>query len=164
MKKVAETHEAKVAKFREGMEIVRKDFEVEKLKEKLLLMKRACFKKLSKIYEALWKKMLPYCQNLSKIDKYVFSVGARSSEVDYVYGDAVRVVTWVDGEVEAFGKILSTREDYCAWIGIRSIASMLKKGCCDHVKVVGQLDFELSLEDVKRPLADASIVGKWFFT
>lgn len=44
-------------------------------------------------------------------------VGARSSEVDYVYSDSAGAVAWVDGEIDAFEGILSTRGDYYMWIG-----------------------------------------------
>jgi hypothetical protein len=41
---------------------------------------------------------------------------------------------------------------------------MFENAGCNHVKTVGQPDFELLLEDVKTPSDDASNVGKRFFT
>lgn len=79
------------------------------------------------------------------------SIGTSSSEKDYVDGDATGVVKWINDKVEAFGEVLSTREDYCAWIGARSATSMLEKVDCEHVKIIGNPDFKVSQDDVKKP-------------
>jgi hypothetical protein len=50
-----------------------------------------------------------------------------------------------------FGEVLSTREDYYAWIGARSVASMLEKVDCEHVKIIGKPDFKVSQDDVEKP-------------
>lgn len=71
-------------------------------------------------------------------------------------GDTNRAMKWVNGEVESFSGIVSTREDYCACIGAHSAASMLEKVGCKHVKTIGEPDFEVSLEDGKNPSLEAS--------
>lgn len=81
-----------------------------------------------------------YCRRLN--DTFV-SIGDSSSEKGYMDGDADGTVIWIDGKVEAFGEILSTREGYYAWISAQSVASMLEKVGCKHVKAVGQLDFKV---------------------
>lgn len=80
-----------------------------------------------------------------------------------MHGDATRAMKWVDGEVEAFSGIVSTREDYCACIGAHSAASLLEKAGCKHVKTIGEPDFEVSLDDGKNPLLEASKMGQKFF-
>jgi hypothetical protein len=42
---------------------------------------------------------------------------------------------WVLSETRAFKSVLSAREDYYAWIGARSTASVLLKAGCNHVRV-----------------------------
>jgi hypothetical protein len=72
--------------------------------------------------------LLCCCLMLLETEKIFFSsIGARFNEIDYVYGDATRMVKWIDGEVYAFNKVLSTRGDYYAWIGARSTISILEK-------------------------------------
>jgi hypothetical protein len=36
---------------------------------------------------------------LQKIENMFYLVGSLSSKIDFVYGDAARAVTWVDGEI-----------------------------------------------------------------
>jgi hypothetical protein len=72
------------------------------------------------------------------------------------------VVKWIDGEVEAFDEILLTRGYYYLSIGTRSLALMLEKAGCEHIKTVGQSDFKVCLEDIKSPSAEASNVGNFF--
>jgi hypothetical protein len=76
----------------------------------------------------------------------------------------VEVLKWVDGEVEAFGEILSTREDYCASIGARNTTSVLQKPGCNHVKTCCDPSFPLSLDGVRKPSVEASNWGMRFFS
>lgn len=41
---------------------------------------------------------------------------------------------------------------------------MLEKYGCEHIKTMGQPDFDVSLDDIKSPLDEASDVRKRFFT
>lgn len=79
-------------------------------------------------------------------------------------GDATRVVKWIDGEVVAFGGILLTKGDYYAWIDTQSMASIVEKPSCEHVKDAIQSGVTVSLGDVKKPLAKATNLGRKFFT
>lgn len=69
---------------------------------------------------------------------------------------------WIDGEVESFDKVLSTWDDYCAWIDARSTTSVLEKAGCEHVKTVERPNFKISFENVKTPLDVASNAGQKF--
>jgi hypothetical protein len=47
--------------------------------------------------------------------------------------------------VEAFGGNLSVREDYCTWIGNRSMTLVMEKVGHKHVKATSQSGFIVSL-------------------
>jgi hypothetical protein len=59
---------------------------------------------------------------------------------------------------------LNDRGDVCAFSIARGIASILEKLGCDHVKTLAQAKAALSVDDTKDPSAEASLVGKNFFT
>jgi hypothetical protein len=80
------------------------------------------------------------------------SVGAWSSEIDYVYG-----------EIDAFEEILCTRGDYCVLIGVQTTASMLEKTGSEHVKTTSCTDFKVSVDDIRHPSTKASNMKKIFF-
>jgi hypothetical protein len=48
--------------------------------------------------------------------------------------DASRAVKWIEGEVEAFNEVLSSRGDYCACIGAQNDVLLLETVVCEHVK------------------------------
>jgi hypothetical protein len=63
---------------------------------------------------------------------------------------------WVLNETQVLKGVLSAREDYCAWIGAQSIASVLLKSGCKHVKTCTKPDFKVSGDDVRRSTVKAS--------
>jgi hypothetical protein len=69
----------------------------------------------------------------------------------------------VDGEIDAFEGILSTRGDYYMWIGAQIAASMLEKAGHEHVKNISHSDFKISIDDIRQPSTEASSMGKRFF-
>jgi hypothetical protein len=92
------------------------------------------------------------------------SVGAYSNEGNFVLGDPEGPIDWINGEAEAFEEILSGRGDICAFSGARGIAAILERGGCEHVKSLAQTEATLSIEGIKDPSAEASLVGGKFFT
>jgi hypothetical protein len=62
---------------------------------------------------------------------------------------------WVLNETRAFKSVLSLREDYCAWIGGRSTASVLMTARRNHVKVCTNPDFRVSADHVRRMTIEA---------
>ena len=48
--------------------------------------------------------------------------------------------------------------------GARGIAAILEKAGCKHVKILAQAEAAFSIEDTKDPSAEASLVGRKFFT
>jgi hypothetical protein len=64
------------------------------------------------------------------------------------------------GELEG---VINTRGDYCAMIGSRGMTSMLKKACCEHIKTISKADFDINVEDIKKPSKEVMNVVKRFF-
>jgi hypothetical protein len=86
------------------------------------------------------------------------------SEENFVRGDLKGVIEWLSGEAEAFEEILNDREDICAFSGARGIAAILEKAGCDHVKTTAQAKAAFSIDDMKDPLAKATLVGRKFYS
>jgi hypothetical protein len=101
---------------------------------------------------------------VQKIKSSFANVGAFSSEDNFVRGDPEGPIDWISNEAEAFEKVLSGRGYVCAFSGARGIAAILEKSGCDHVKALTQTEAALSIEDTKDPSAEASLVGRKFFT
>jgi hypothetical protein len=92
------------------------------------------------------------------------SVGAYSNEGNFVLGDPEGPIDWINGEAEAFEKILSGRGDICAFSGARGIAAILERRGYEHVKSLAQTEAALCIEGIRDPSAEASLVGGNFFT
>ena len=92
------------------------------------------------------------------------SVGAFSSEENFIRGDPEGPIGWISHEAEAFEEILNSRGDICAFSGARGIATILERKGYEHVKSLAQSETALSSEDIKDPSAEASLVGGKFFT
>jgi hypothetical protein len=45
------------------------------------------------------------------------SIATPSTEANFMHGDTTSMLEWIDEEVEAFNKVLTTIGDYCAMIG-----------------------------------------------
>ena len=92
------------------------------------------------------------------------SVGTFSNEENFTRGNPKGLIEWISHEAEAFEEILNSRGDICAFSGARGIATVLERKGCEHVKSLAQSEATLSLEDIKDPSAEASMVGGKFFT
>jgi hypothetical protein len=101
---------------------------------------------------------------VKKIKASFASVGAFSSEENFIRGNPEGPLEWINHEAEAFEEILNSRGDICAFSGARGIATILEGKGCEHVKILSQSEATLSVEDVKDPSAEASMVGGNFFT
>jgi hypothetical protein len=101
---------------------------------------------------------------VKKIKTSFANVGAYSSEDNFIRGDPEGVIQWISGEAEAFEEILSDRGDVCAFSGARGVAAILEKAGCEHVKTLAQAEAAFSIDDTKDPSAEASSIGRKFFT
>jgi hypothetical protein len=90
-------------------------------------------------------------------------VGTYSAEENFIRGDPKGVVEWISGEVEAFKEILSDREDVCAFSGALGISAILEKAECDHDKAIAQAEAAFSIDDMKDPSAEATLMGGKFY-
>jgi hypothetical protein len=123
---------------------------LEKNVEELRESKEKCFKK---------------SLNCVKKLKTSFSkVGAYSSEENFIRGDPEGVIEWISREAEAFEEILNDRGDICAFFGARGIATILEKARCDHVEAIAQAEAAFSIDDMKDPSAEATLVGGKFYS
>jgi hypothetical protein len=59
-----------------------------------------------------------------------------------VDGDLEGMIQWILSETRTYRSVFSTKEDYCAWIGTRSTASILLKAGCSHVRSCTDPDFK----------------------
>jgi hypothetical protein len=91
-------------------------------------------------------------------------VGAYSSKQRFICNDLDGVIQWISGEAESFEEILSDREDFCVFAGARGATSISKKAGCDHTKAVAQSNFAFSVDDIKKPSAEATTLGGKFYS
>jgi hypothetical protein len=101
---------------------------------------------------------------VQKIKTSFANIDAYSNEDNFVVGDPEGPIEWIKGEAEAFEEVLSGRRDVCAFSGVRGIAAILEKAGCEHVKILAQAEAAFSIEDIKDPSAEASLIGEKFFT
>jgi hypothetical protein len=101
---------------------------------------------------------------VKRIKSSFANVGAFSIEENFSRGNPEGPMEWISNEAEAFEEILNSRGDICAFLGARGIATVLEKKGCEHVKSLAQSEATLSSEDIKDPLAEASMIGGKFFT
>ena len=123
---------------------------LEKSVEELRASKKRCYEKS--------------IECVKKVKTSFASVGAFSSEENFIRGDTEGPIEWISHEVEAFEEILNSRGDICAFSGARGITTILERKGCEHVKFLAQSEAALSSEDIKDPSAEASLVGGKFFT
>jgi hypothetical protein len=75
---------------------------------------------------------------VKKIRTSFASIGAFSSEENFIRGDPEGPIGWISHEAEAFEEVLNSRGDICAFSGARGIATILERKGCDHVKSLAQ--------------------------
>jgi hypothetical protein len=58
---------------------------------------------------------------------------------------------------------LSDRGDVCAFSGAWGISAILEKAGCDHIKAIAQAETAFSVDDMKNPSAEATLMGGKFY-
>jgi hypothetical protein len=99
---------------------------------------------------------------VKKLKTSFAKVGAYSAKENFIRGDPEGVVEWISGEAEAFEEILSDRGDVCAFSGARGISAILEKAGCDHIKAIAQAEAAFSVDDMKDPSTEATLMGGKF--
>jgi hypothetical protein len=124
--------------------------------------------RVEKNIEKLWdskEKCYEVSMDCAKKLKDSFAkVGAYSSEQKFIQGDPEGVIQWIGEEVEAFEEILSDHGDFCAFVGARGVAAILEKTGWEHVKAATQAEAIFSVDDMKEPSVDASLIGGKFYS
>jgi hypothetical protein len=83
------------------------------------------------------------------------STEALSKEKNLSVGDLEGLMRWLLNETRAFKSVLSAQEDYCAWIGAQSTASVFLKARCNHLMVWTDPNFRVSLDHIRRSTIEA---------
>jgi hypothetical protein len=161
----AEAHNAEVEDLRRQLAEVKENCEVAKASQEISEWWKARLEKnieeLRQSKERCFEKSLDCVKKL----KTSFSkVGAYSSEENFIRGDPEGVIEWISGEAEAFEEILNDRGDICAFSGARGIAALLEKAGCDHVKATAQVEATFSIDNIKDPSAEATLMGGKFYS
>jgi hypothetical protein len=86
---------------------------LEKNVEELCAFKKRCYEKS--------------IECVKKIRTSFASVGAFSSEENFIRSDPEGPIGWITHEAEAFEEVLNSRRDICAFSGARGIATILEK-------------------------------------
>jgi hypothetical protein len=101
---------------------------------------------------------------VKKVKTSFANVDAYSSEDNFVRGNPEGPIEWISNEAEAFKEILSDCGDVCAFSGARGVTTILEKAWCEHVKILAQAEAAFSVDNMKDPSAEASLIGGKFFT
>jgi hypothetical protein len=99
-----------------------------------------------------------------KLKESFAKVGAYSSRQKFIRGDPEGIIEWIGEKAEAFDEILSDRGDFCAFAGARGVAAILEKSGCEHVKAAIQTEVVFTVENMKDPLAEATLMGRKLYS
>jgi hypothetical protein len=91
-------------------------------------------------------------------------VGEYSSEQKFIRGNPEGIIEWIGEESEAFDEILSDRGDFRAFAGARGVATILEKIGCEHVKAATQTETVFTVDNMKDPSAEATLMGEKFYS
>lgn len=78
-------------------------------------------------------------------------------------GDASGAMKWIEGKVQAFNEVLTGRDDFYTCVGARGTISLFEKAGCEHVKTIIQLEFKLSIDDIRQPSVKVVELGRRFY-
>jgi hypothetical protein len=165
LKAQAKAHEAEVEGLKKKLAEMNEDFEVAKAKKEISEMETARVQKNIEELRDSREKCYKVSVDCAKRLKDSFAkVGAFSSEQKFIRGDLEGVIQWIGEEVEAFEEILSNRGDFCAFAGAQGVAAVLEKTGCEHVKAAAQAEAIFSVDDMKEPLTEATLMGGKFYS
>jgi hypothetical protein len=161
----SEIYKAKIEDLRKKLAKANENFAVAKASQEISEWSKTRLEKnveeLRESKERCFEKSLD-C--VKKLKTSFAKVGAYSSEENFIRGDPEDVIDWINGEAEAFEEILSDRGDICAFSDARGIAAILEKAGCDYVKAVAQTEVAFSIDDTKDRSAEATLVGRKFYS
>jgi hypothetical protein len=62
----------------------------------------------------------------------------------------------MEKELREVDSIITNCSDYCVMIGSQGMASIFEKAGCNHAKIVGEVGFDMSVDDIM-PRRDSSL-------
>jgi hypothetical protein len=161
----SETHKAEVEDLKKRLAEKNEDFEVAKAKQEISEWTSSRLQKnvdeLRESNERHYEKSLGCAKNLR--DSFA-KVGAYSLEQKFIRGDPEGIIEWIGKEAEAFEEILSDHGDFCAFAGAKGVAAILEKIGCEHVKAATQAETVFSVDNMKGPSAEATMMGGKFYS
>jgi hypothetical protein len=161
----SEAHKAEIEDLRKKLVEANENFEVAKASREISEWSNTRLEKsVEELHESKERCFEKSLDCVKKLKTSFAKVGAYSSEENFVRGDPEGVIDWISGGAEAFEEILSDRGDICAFTGARSIATILEKASCDHVKAAAQTEAAFSTDDTRDPLPKATLVGGKFYS
>jgi hypothetical protein len=161
----AEAHKAEVEDLRKKLAEANENLALAKASEEISEWSKIRLeKKIEELRESKEKCFEKSLDCVKKLKSSFAKVGVYSSKENFIRGDPEGVIDWINGEAEAFEEILSDHGDICAFTGARGIAAILEKAGCDHVKGAAQAEAAFSTADTKDPSAEATLVGRKFYS
>jgi hypothetical protein len=161
----SEAHRAEIEDLKKKLVEKNEYFEVAKAKQEISEWTSARLQKnvdeLQESKERYYEKSLDCAKKLK--DSFA-RVGAYSSEQKLIRGDPEGIIEWIGEEAKAFDEILSDRGDFCAFAGARGVAAILEKSRCEHVKAATQTEAVFTVENMKDPSAEATLMGEKFYS
>jgi hypothetical protein len=161
----SETHRAEIENLKKKLAEKNEEFEVAKAKQEISEWTSARLQKnideLRESKERYYEKSLDCAKKLK--DSFA-KVGAYSSEQKFIRGDPEGIIKWIGEEAEAIEEILSDHGDFCAFAGARGVAAILEKSGCEHIKAATQTEAVFTLENMKDPSAEATLMGEKFYS
>jgi hypothetical protein len=160
-----EAHKAEVENLKKKFAQKNEDFEVAKAKQEISEWSSSRLQKnvdeLPESKERYYEKFLDCAKKLK--DSFA-KVGAYSSEQKFIRGDSEGIIEWINEEAEAFEEILSDCGDFCAFAGARGVVAILEKTGYEHVKAAAQTETVFSIDNMKDPSAEATLMGGKFYS
>jgi chromosome segregation ATPase len=115
---------------------IRYEHEIKDLKDEV----KAEADKSSKLYEAL-KMLRDTCSSFAtrcslRLREIFNSNGAMSGEANYSADDILKVLEFVEKEVNEFDKVMVGHGDFCTLVAARGTTTIFAKAGCKHLKML----------------------------
>jgi hypothetical protein len=113
-----------VTRLEKKLDEVTENFNVEHAKREISITERSRVQRnVEELHQAKEECYSVVMQCSDKLKNAFAKVGAFSTERNFTHGGPEGVVKWIEGEIEAFDKVLTDRGDFCACVGARRVVS-----------------------------------------
>jgi hypothetical protein len=130
-------HKYEVVKLEKKLYEVTKNFNVEKVKREISDTKRIRVQRnIDELHQSKEECFNVCMECCNKLKSTFAKVGTFLTEQNFIHGDPEGVVKWIEGEIEAFDEVLTSRGDFSACVGARWAVSLIEKVGCEHAKTV----------------------------